>query len=162
MKMHARQALILASTLTLALAVWLPAQAVAADMGNGAGMMGGKTLDRCEEMKGERQKMMDDCKAEDAKLTDQLEAMNKATPDNKMNLMAAVITTMGEQQISMDARRSKMDAMMMRHVMWHMLMGKDTIATCPMMQDMPGMKNPDEMKDMKGMKDGSDDKAKAK
>ncbi len=48
-------------------------------------------------------------KAQDAQLTEQLTKMNRAPEDKKMGLMAAVLTHMVEQRITMDARKAKME-----------------------------------------------------
>ena len=45
-----------------------------------------------------------------------------------MGLMAAVITHMVEQRIAMDARKAKMEEEMMKHMMQHMQMGKESIS----------------------------------
>jgi hypothetical protein len=111
-----------------------------------AGMM-----ERCQEMKEQKQKMKEDMKAQDEQLTDQLAEMNRAPEDKKMDLMAAVVTQMVERRISMDARKAKMEEAMMQHMMQHMQMGKESMAQCPMMKEMGGMKGMPGMKNMKGM-----------
>ena len=156
------KSLILGTTLALALAVWTPFQ-FAAEPGDGTTMMGGKTLEKCEGMQEMQQKMMDDCKAEDAKLVVQMAAMNRASPDKKADLMAAVLTTMAQQQITKDARRQDMQTQMMRHLMWHLAMGKESVAACPMMRDMtmsPDLKPSPEMDNLAGKKDVKDPAAK--
>lgn len=101
-----------------------------------------KMMERCMEMKQQKQKMMEDMKVQDTELSLQLARMNSAKKNGKAPLMAAVITTMVEQRIARDARKAKMEEEMMQHMMQHMQMGKDSMAQCPMMKD---------MKDMKGM-----------
>ena len=119
-------------------------------MSQSAGPAGGqmmtddKMMERCQEMMKQKQKMMDDMKAQDAELTEQVAKMNSAPKDKKMRLMAAVITRMVEQRIAMDARKAKMEEEMMQHMMQHMQMGKDSMAQCPMMKGMKGMKGMDE------------------
>ncbi|HSQ40533.1 MAG TPA: hypothetical protein VLM78_10275 [Anaerolineales bacterium] len=95
--------------------------------------------ERCQEMKEQKQKMKEDMKAQDAQLIEQLTKMNSAPEDKKMSLMAAVITQMVEQRIAMDARKAKMEEEMMKHMMQHMQMGKESISQCPMMTDMKDM-----------------------
>jgi hypothetical protein len=53
--------------------------------------------------------------------------------------MAAVFTKMVEQRITMDARKAKMEEEMMKHMMQHMQMGKESMSQCPMMKGMKGM-----------------------
>jgi predicted transcriptional regulator len=95
-------------------------------------------MERCQEMKEQKQKMKEDTTAQDAELTELVAKMNRASEDKKMSLMAAVITQMVEQRIAMDARKAQMEEAMMQH----MQIGKDSMSQCPMMKD---------MKDMKGM-----------
>ena len=96
-------------------------------------------MERCQEMKEQKQKMMEDTKAQDAELTAQVAEMNSAPEDKKMSLMAAVITHMVEQRIAMDARKAKMEEEMMKHMMEHMKMGKESMSQCPMMKGIKGM-----------------------
>lgn len=104
-------------------------------------MMDDKMMERCREMMQQKQKMMDDMKAQDTQLTEQVAKMNSAPKDKKMRLMAAVITRMVEQRTEMHVRMEKMQEKMMQHMMEHMQMGKDSMAPCPMMK---GMKDMDE------------------
>src|ERR1035441_3450176 len=122
--------------LALALAIWFPVQARAAEPAEGTNMTEAKMMERCQEMKEQKQKMMEDMKAQDAQLTEQLTKMNRAPENKKMGLMAAVITHMVEQRIIMDARKAKMEEEMMKHMMQHMQMGKESMSQCPMMKGM--------------------------
>jgi len=125
--------------LALALAIWSPVPARSAEPAAGKMMMDGKMMERCQEMKEQKQKMMADMKTQDAELTAQIAKMNSAPEGKKMSLMAAVITHMVEQRIIMDARKAKMEEEMMQHMMQHMQMGKESMAQCPMMNGMKGM-----------------------
>ena len=49
-----------------------------------------------------------------------------------MGLMAAVVTKMAEQRMTMEARKAKMEEEMMKHMMRHMQMGKESMSQCPM------------------------------
>ena len=93
-------------------------------------------MERCKTMKEQKQQMKDDMKAQDARLTEQLATMNRAPDDEKVDLMAAVLTHMVEHRIVMDARKAAMEEEMMKHMMQHGQMGKDSMALCPMMQAM--------------------------
>jgi hypothetical protein len=142
--------------LALAMAAWLATAATAADepmkpMKGGEHQMmlnevntkqpvdGKMMMQRCQAMKEQKQKMKEDMKAHDAELTEQLAKMNSAPQDKKTDLMAAVVTHMVEQRITMDARKAKMEEEMMKHMMQHMQMGKESMAQCPMMKDMKSM-----------------------
>jgi hypothetical protein len=96
-------------------------------------------MERCEEMKEQKQKMKEDMKVQDAQLTEQLAEMNRAPKDKKVGLMATALTGMVQQRITMDARKAKMEEEMMQHMMQHMQMGKESMAQCPMMKDMKDM-----------------------
>ena len=96
-------------------------------------------MERCQEMKAQKQKMKEDSEAQDAQLTKQLAEMNRAPEKKKMDLMAAALTHMVEQRIAMDARKAKMEEEMMQHMMQHMQMSKESMSKCPMMKDMKDM-----------------------
>src|ERR1019366_4189784 len=141
MKHQTHTNLVIRSSLALAmaLAIWSPVQARSAEpadgkvMAEGKMMMESKMTERCQAMKEQKAKMMADMKAQDADLTEQLTKMNNAPEDKKMGMMAAVLTHMVEQRITMDARKAKMDEEMMQHMMQHMQMGKESMSQCPMM-----------------------------
>jgi flagellar biosynthesis protein FliP len=154
MKKQTNTNLIIRSSLALALAlaIWVPVQARSAEPAVGKMMMTETNMmERCQAMKEQKEKMMADMKAQDAELTEQLTKMNSAPEDKKMGLMAAVITHMVEQRITMDARKAKMEEEMMQHMMQHMQMGKESMSQCPMMKGMKGMdeKSGDAQKEQK-------------
>jgi len=95
-----------------------------------------KMMDRCIEMAKMKKKMIADMKAQDAELTAQVAKMNKAPKNEKVMLMAAVLTSMVEYRTAMHARMEKMQGEMMQHMMQHMQMGKESMMKCPMMTDM--------------------------
>ena len=153
MKKQTHTNLIIRSSLALALAlaIWSPVHARSAEPAEGKMMTEAKMMERCQAMKEQKEKMMADMKAQDAELTEQLTKMNSAPEDKKMGLMAAVLTHMVEQRITMDARKAKMEEAMMQHMMQHMQMGKESMAQCPMMKGMKGMgeKSGDAQKEQK-------------
>ena len=122
--------------LALALAIWSPVQGRSAEPAEGKLVTEAKMMERCQEMMEQKQKMREDMKAQDAELTEQLTRMNSAPEDKKMGLMAAILTHMVEQRIAMDARKAKMEEEMMKHMMQHMQIGKESISQCPMMKGM--------------------------
>ena len=150
MKNQTNRNLVIRSSLALALAlaIWLPVQARSAEPAEGKTMTEAKMTERCQEMKEQKQKMKEDAKAQDAQLTEELANMNRAPEDKKMGLMAAVVTHMAEQRIAMDARKAEMEEKMMKHMMQHMQIGKESMSQCPMMQDM-GEKSGDAQKEQK-------------
>jgi hypothetical protein len=123
----------------LALAIWAPVQARSVEPAEGKMMTEAKMMERCQEMMGQKQKMMEDMKAQDAELTEQLTRMNSAPEDKKLALIAAVVTRMAEQRTAMNARMSKMQEEMMQHMMEHMQQGKGSMSQCPMMKGMKDM-----------------------
>ncbi len=102
----------------------------------GMEMAKGKMMEGCQEMKAAKQSLKQDTQTQNDALTEQLAAMNRAPESAKMGLMAAVVTKMAEQRITMDARKAKMEEEMMKHMMQHMQMGKESMAQCPMMKEM--------------------------
>ncbi len=98
-------------------------------------MMSGKMMEGCKEMMAEKKKMMEEMKAQDVQLTEQVAQMNSAPNDQKINLMAAVITRVVEQRTAMNMQMEKMHGKMMKHMMQHMQMGKESMAQCSMMKD---------------------------
>jgi hypothetical protein len=147
MKHQTNTNLVIRSSLALAmaLAIWSPVPARSAEpadgkmMTEGKMMMESKMMERCQAMKEQKEKMMADMKAQDTELTAQVAKMNSAPEDRKMSLMAAVLTHMVEQRITMDARKAKMEEEMMQHMMQHMQMGKESMSQCPMMKGMKAM-----------------------
>ncbi|MEO8128480.1 MAG: hypothetical protein ABI822_15375 [Bryobacteraceae bacterium] len=124
----------------LALAIWSPVYAQSPAPAEGKTMTAATMMESCQKMKQQKQDMKDDIKAQDAQLKEQLASMNRAPDDQKTGLMAALLTTMVDQRIAMDARKAQMEEAMMQHMMQHMQMSKESIAQCPMMKDMKGMK----------------------
>jgi len=96
----------------------------------------GKMMEGCQEMKAAKQRLKQDTQTQNDALVSQLAAMNRAPESAKMGLMAAVVTKMAEQKMTMDARKAKMEEEMMKHMMLHMQMGKESMAQCPMMKEM--------------------------
>ncbi len=127
--------------LALALAIWTAVQARSAEAAEGKEMTAAKMMEQCQEMKEQKQKMMEDMKAQDAELTEDVAKMNSAPADKKVDEIAAVVNHMLEQRIAMDARMAKMHEKMMEHMMQHMQMGGESMSQCPMMK---GMKDMDE------------------
>lgn len=139
MKKRTNASLVILSSLTLAMAIWSPVQAQPVEPTQGKMMMEGKMMERCQEMKEQKQKIMADMNAQDAELTEQVARMNSAPEDKKLGLLAAVVTRMVEQRIAMNARMAKMQEEMMKHMMEHMQMGKESMLQCPMMKEIKGM-----------------------
>jgi len=114
--------------LGIALTMWLPGQLRSADP------VDAKMMEHCRAMKEQKQKLQSDLDSQAIQLRDQIEKMNRAPREEKVELLAAVVTDMAEQQANMNARKSKMMDGMMSHMMEHMQMGKESMAQCPMMQ----------------------------
>jgi len=141
MKKQTNTTIIIRSSLALALAlaIWLPVRAQSVEPAQEKKITQAKMMERCQEMKEQKQKMKEDMKAQDAQLTEQLATMNRARGDKKMDLMAAVLTHMVEQRIAMDERKGKMEEEMMEHMMQHMQMGGKSKSQCKMMKGMKDM-----------------------
>jgi hypothetical protein len=117
--------------LALALAIWAPAQAQSAAPMDNKKMMPGKMTGSCQAMKEQRQKMMTEMKEQDAELTALVAKMNSAPANQKLDIMAAVVTQMVEQRTAMNARMEQMQDKMMKQ----MQTSPDSMSQAPMMKD---------------------------
>ncbi len=123
----------------LVLAIWCPLHAQTPEPAQGKAMTKATMMEHCRGMKAHKQKLAEDIEAQDAQLTQRLAEMNRAPDDRKTGLMASIITQMAEQRMALDARKAKMEDEMMRHMMEHMQMGKESMAECPVMKGKSGM-----------------------
>ena len=96
---------------------------------------------KCEAMMAGHDKMMADTKAADQRLDGLVATMNGAPGQEKMAATATVVTEMVTQRRMQQAGMMKMQQEMMGHMMEHMQAGKDSMAMCPMMKPMGGMKH---------------------
>ena len=96
---------------------------------------------KCQAMMAGHEKMMTEMKAADQKLDDLVAKMNSAPSPERADATAAVVTEMVAQRRTMQAGMMKMQQGMMSHMMEHMQAGKDSMAMCPMMKQMAGMKH---------------------
>ena len=95
---------------------------------------------KCQAMMAEREKMMTGMKAADQRLDELVAKMNTASGMEKMTATAAVVTEMVTQRRTMREGMMKMHEGMMSHMMEHMQAGAASMAMCPMMKQMGGMK----------------------
>jgi hypothetical protein len=98
--------------LTFALAIWSPVQSLAAEPATGKMMTEGKMKECCQAMKEQKEKLMAEMKAQDAELAAPVTAMNNAPDDNKLGLMAAIVTHLVEQRTAMNVRMERMHGQM--------------------------------------------------
>jgi hypothetical protein len=134
--------------LAFVLTIWSPVQILSAAPDGDKKMTEGKMMECCKEMKEQKQLMLADMKAQDTEIAVQVATMNSAPEDKKVGLIAAVVTKMTEQRAAMTVRMEKMQGNMVKHMMQHMQMGKDSMSQCPMMKDMDG-KSGDAKKEQK-------------
>lgn len=116
--------------LALALAIWSPVPSPSAEP------VEGKIMERCQEIKEQQQKMMAEMKAQDAELTALVAKMNRASKDRKLDLLADIVTQMVQQQRVMNVQKAKLEQEMMKHIMQHLQMGKESVSQCPMLTGM--------------------------
>jgi hypothetical protein len=95
---------------------------------------------KCEAMMTERERMITDMKAADQRLDALVVAMNAASGMEKVMATATVVTAMVTERRAMQAGMMKMQEGMMSHMMEHMQVGGASMAMCPMMKPMGGMK----------------------
>lgn len=96
---------------------------------------------KCDAMMAEHEKMTADMKAADERLDALVATMNTAAGADKGVATAAVVSEMATAGRAMRDAKAKMDDDMMVHMMEHMQAGKDSMASCPMMKPMAGMKH---------------------
>lgn len=96
---------------------------------------------KCQAMMADQEKMMTQMKATDQRLDDLVARMNAASGMEKTGATAAVVNEMVTQRRTMRDGMMKMQHGMMAHMMEHMQAGKDSMAMCPMMKQMGGMKH---------------------
>ena len=96
---------------------------------------------KCQAMMAEKEKMMTDMKAADQRLDGLLATMSTASGMEKTAATSAVVTEIVTQDRAKRAGMAKMQEDMMGHMMEHMQAGKDSMASCPMMKQMGGMKH---------------------
>jgi len=80
-------------------------------------------------------------KAADQRLDDLVAKMNTAAGMEKMVATANVVTEMVTERRTMREGMMKMQEGMMSHMMEHMQAGTGSMAMCPMMKQMGGMKH---------------------
>jgi len=95
---------------------------------------------KCQAMMAEKEKMMADMKVADQRLDQLVATMNTASGMDKMAATAAVVSEMVTQRPTMREGMMKMQEGMMSHMMEHMQAGAASMAMCPMMKQMGGMK----------------------
>ncbi|MFC1766261.1 hypothetical protein ACFL6U_29820 [Planctomycetota bacterium] len=141
MKNKTNRNLIIGSSLTLVLilVIWSPVQSQLAEPIESKTMVGAPIMECCQGMKAQKQIVYEEMKAQDTELTEQVAKMNSAPADKKMDLMAAVITRMVEQRMTMGARKEKIQEEMMQHMKQHIPMGQDFMSLRPMMIGMGDM-----------------------
>ena len=123
----------------LALAFLIPVLAPSAELKDEPAMSAGIMMEHCKEMQKEKQQLKSDMKDQDAALDEQIAILKSASEDEKIADLTSIVTLLSAQRSAMDARIAKMDDDMMRHMMQHMQMGKESMAGCPMMKGMSGM-----------------------
>lgn len=96
----------------------------------------------CQEMSARHQKTMDEMKQMDARLQEQVKAMQAASGDAKVDAMARVVSTLAEQRMEMRQRAMSMDRERMGHMMEHSGQDRATMMQCPMMKQMAGPQPP--------------------
>lgn len=107
---------------SFALALWTPFQERSAEHAN--------LRNRCREMKEQQRKMNEDMKAEASELARYVARMKRVPEEKKVDLMNAFLTHMVERRIAMDGRQARLQEEMMKHMIQHMLMGKESMFQC--------------------------------
>lgn len=122
--------------LALTTAIWSSAQSPVAKPENPKPMTEEKMKGCCGDMKTKMGKMKAEVKAQDDNLMEHVAKMNNAPADQKLSVMAAVITHMAEDRVVMNANMDTLHMAMRQHIMQHMSMSKESISECSMMKGM--------------------------
>lgn len=130
-----------ALALALVVGAWASSQTPSTRPADTKPAADGQMAEQCQALKEQKAKMIASMKADDVELTAQVAKMNSAPADKKLDLVASVVARMVEQRAAMTPRMEKLDADMMKHMMQHMQMGKESMSQCPMMKDMKDMKD---------------------
>jgi hypothetical protein len=96
---------------------------------------------KCQAMVAEREKMMGDMKTADQRIDGLVATMNAAPDTEKLAAIANVVTEMVKQRRTLRDRMMTMQEGRMSHMMGHMEAGAASMAMCPMMKQMGGMKH---------------------
>jgi len=96
---------------------------------------------KCQAMMAEAEKLRTEIKAADERLDGLVAKMNAASGTEKADATAAVVNEMVTQRRALRDGMMKMQHGMMGHMMEHMQAGKESMAACPMMKHMGGMKH---------------------
>jgi len=95
----------------------------------------------CQAMMADQERMMAEMQAADQRLDALVSKMNAASGADKAEATAAVVNEMVTQRRTMRDGMMKRQHGMMAHMMGHVQAGKDSMAMCPMMKQMGGMKH---------------------
>lgn len=95
-------------------------------------MMPGKSTEQCAEMKQQHQKMAEEMKAHDLQIEELVAKMNAEPQEQKVALMADIITRMAAQRSAMHRHMNEMKSSCMKH----MAKGGQDKSGCPMMEAM--------------------------
>ena len=96
---------------------------------------------KCEAMMADQEEMMTEMNGADQRLDGLVGKMNAASGMEKVDATAAVVNEMVAQRRTVRDGMMTMQHEMMAHMMEHMQAGKDSMAMCPMMKAMGGMKH---------------------
>jgi hypothetical protein len=128
--------------IAMGLALGSPVQAQSAPPADGKMTMDGKAMEAHrvvtepeQTMMQRRQAMMIEMKGEDIELAAQVAQMNGAQAEQKIDLMAAIITRMVQQRTAMNARMETMQGEMKMPMMPS---DKEPMSSQPMMKGMDG------------------------
>ena len=126
----------LCASLALVLGLTCQLMAVAVEPTDKDAMKDTVRMSRCQDVQFESDRLGIEEKAQDEALTAQAVFLNKAPDEQKVALMAGLLTRMIEQQVGMREQRARLRNSMMAHMIDHMGMGQAAMAECPMMKAM--------------------------
>lgn len=127
--------------LAVALAIWTPIQAQMSTPPEPKMMMKGEKMENHQAMMKQHQAMMAEMKAQDADVATKVVEMNNAPADQKLILLAAIVTRLVEQRTVMAARMGTMHGEMIKCMGDSMPMDPNSPMPHPMMKGMDDKKS---------------------
>ena len=102
------------------------------------GETGAPMMEKCQAMMADREQVMSEMRAANAKLDELVAAMNAAKGEAKVEALARVVTEMAEHRKNAMGKMTAMQPEMMQHMMEHMrqgmMEGNEKAMECPMMK----------------------------
>ncbi|MBI5834443.1 MAG: hypothetical protein HZB16_19265 [Armatimonadetes bacterium] len=129
---EAAKALLTCAAYVLALAIWLPAQALFAQPAADKDLRRSGMADGCQALMAQKQQLADELQAQDAAWADRVAGMDKWPGPERSDAVAAVVTELVMQRAAINARRAGMDTDVVAHMALHRRASRWSLGPCPL------------------------------